>query len=243
MDSLEKTVLITGASRGIGKETAIEFAKAGYRVVINYNKSEENAKEVEKIIHNYGGKSLLIKADVSNEEEVEKMVSLVIKTFGRIDIVINNAGIAMDNDIYEKSKSEFMRVLEVNLVGTFLVSKEVSKYMEEGTIINISSTDGIDTYNDISMDYCASKAGVISLTKTLAKRFPNLHIYSLAPNWVETDSVLEMSPVFLSEELKRVGQEKLISPKQVANKLLELAKNEQPSGSIIRIDGGNNDNR
>lgn len=243
MNSLGKTVLITGASRGIGKESALEFAKAGYNVIINYNKSEEKAKEVEKIIHNYGGKSLLVKADISNEKEVEMMVSLAIKTFGGIDVLINNAGIAIDSDIYEKSKDEFMRVLEVNVVGTFLVSKEVSKYMEKGTIINISSTDGIDTYNDTSIDYCASKAGVISLTKTLAMRFPNLHIYSLAPNWVETDSVLEMNPIFLRKELKRIGQEKLISPKEVAVKLIELARNELPSGSIVRINGGNNDNR
>lgn len=236
MDSSKKVVLVTGSSNGIGKSTVIEFAKAGYDVVINYNTDKESALELQKNIHNYGGKSLVIKCDVSNESEVKNMINTVINEFGKIDVLVNNAGIAIDNDIYDKSKEEFMHVLEVNLIGTFLVTKEATKHMDKGFIINISSTDGIDTYNELSMDYCASKAGIISLTKTLALRFPNINIYSIAPNWVKTKPVLEMDPTFLQNELKRIGQKELIEPEEVAKKILELVNNLLPSGSIIRID-------
>ncbi len=237
MDGVKKTVLITGASSDIGSNIAIEFAKHGYNVVMNYFTNKEAIDNLEKNIHNYGGKNLVIKADISLEEDVKKMISTTIMEFGKIDVVINNAGIAIDNDIYDKSKEEFLRVLEVNLVGTFLVSKEASIYMDKGTIINISSTDGIDTYNALSMDYCASKAGIISLTKTLAMRFPNLKVYSVAPNWVKTKSVLEMDSYYLEHELKRIGQKDLIEPIEVAKKVFELCdKQNLISGSIIRID-------
>lgn len=241
MNLKNKTVLVTGSSNGIGKETIIEFAKLGYNVVINYNNDKDSAIALQKSINSYGVKSLVIKCDISNENEVKNMIDTTINTFGTIDILINNAGIALDNDIYDKSKEEFMKVLEVNLIGTFLVTKEATKYMDKGIIINISSTDGIDTYNELSMDYCASKAGVISLTKTLSLRFPNLKVYSIAPNWVKTKSVLEMDPNFLQQELNRIGQKRLIEPIEVANKIIELINNPQTSGKIIRIDGDINE--
>lgn len=236
MASSNKVVLVTGASKGIGYDTIIEFAKHGYDVVINYNQDRIKAYELQKNIHKYGGKSLVIKADISKESDIKNMVDSIIREFGRIDVLINNAGIAMDNDIFDKSKEEFMKVLEVNLVGTFLVTKEVTKYMEKGTIINVSSTDGIDTYNAISMDYCASKAGIISLTKTLALRFPNLNIYAVAPNWVKTDSVLAMDPTFLEQELHRIGQKELIDPSDVAKKIFGLTNSNLHSGCVVRID-------
>lgn len=235
-----KTVIVTGSSNGIGRETIIEFAKLECNVIINYNTDKESALKLEKEINNYGGKSLVIKCDISNELEVKNMIDSTIKKFGKIDILINNAGIAIDNDIYDKNKDEFMKVLEVNLVGTFLVTKEATKYMDNGVIINISSTDGIDTYNELSMDYCASKAGVISLTKTVALRFPNLKVYSIAPNWVKTKPVLEMNQEYLEQELKRIGQTRLIEPIEVAKKIIELINNPQESGKIVRIDGGYN---
>lgn len=233
---MRKTVLVTGASSDIGKAIITEFAKNNYDAIINYNHDLNSAIELQKNIHKYGGKSLIIKADISNCNEVHNMFQQVKKDFGHIDVLVNNAGIAIDNDIYDKSKEEFMRVLEVNLVGTFLVTKEATKYMKKGSIINISSTDGIDTYNTLSMDYCVSKAGINLLTKILKERFPNLNIYAVAPNWVKTKSVLEMNPIFLQEELKRIGQKGLIDPIVVAKKVYELTNSKLPSGSIIRID-------
>lgn len=236
-----KTVIVTGSSNGIGKETVLELAKLGYNVVINYNTDKDSAIEIQENINKFGGNSLVIKCDVSSELEVKNMIDTVINKFGKIDILVNNAGIAIDNDIYDKTKDEFIKVLEVNLIGTFLVTKEATKYMDNGIIINISSTDGIDTYNELSMDYCASKAGIISLTKTLALRFPNLKIYSIAPNWIKTKPVMEMNQEYLKQELIRIGQKKLIEPVEVANKIIELINNPQESGKIIRMDGDVNE--
>lgn len=236
-----KTVLVTGSSNGIGRETIIEFAKLGCNVAINYNTDKDSAINLQETINKYNGKSLVIKCDISSESEVKNMIDTIINEFGKIDILINNAGIAIDNDIYDKSKDEFMKVLEVNLIGTFLVTREATKYMDNGIIINISSTDAIDTFNELSMDYCASKAGLISLTKTLALRFPNLKVYSIAPNWVKTKPVLEMNQEYLEQELKRIGQKRLIEPIEVVNKIIELINNPQESGKTIRIDGDNNE--
>ena len=160
---MNKTVLITGASRGIGRETAILFAKNNYNVVINYlnNKSLANSLK-ESLEARYNIKVLTIKADISNEEEVQAMVADAIEEFKKIDVLVNNASIAKDNILELKTKEEFASVININLVGTFLVTKEVSKYMKEerdGAIINVSSTNAIDSYYPYSMDYDASKAG------------------------------------------------------------------------------------
>lgn len=238
MNSNNKTVLITGASSDIGTAITKKLASMGYNVIIHYFKNKDATLNLEKeIIHNYSVKTLVISADISNENEITNMFNTIRNDFPQLDILINNAGIAMDNDIYDKTKDEFLKVLEVNLIGTFLVTKEATKNMDKGIIINISSTDGIDTYNDLSMDYCASKAGINSLTKTLAMRFPNIKVIALAPNWVKTKSVLEMDPVFLEQELIRIGQKELITTDEVANKVEELIlDNTIKSGSIIRID-------
>lgn len=238
MNSNNKTALITGASSDIGTAITKKLASMGYNVIIHYFKNKDAALNLEKeIIHNYSVKTLVISADISNENEITNMFNTIRNDFPQLDILINNAGIAMDNDIYDKTKDEFLKVLEVNLLGTFLVTKEATKNMDKGIIINISSTDGIDTYNDLSMDYCASKAGINSLTKTLAMRFPNIKVIALAPNWVKTKSVLEMDPAFLKQELIRIGQKELITTDEVANKVEELIlDNTIKSGSIIRID-------
>lgn len=238
MEKRNETALITGASSDIGIAITKKLASMGYNVIIHYFKNKDAALNLEKeIIHNYCVKTLVINADISSTNEVNNMINTTLKGFPQIDVLINNAGIAIDNDIYDKTKEEFLRVLEVNLIGTFLVTKEVSKNMKTGTIINISSTDGIDTYNDLSMDYCASKAGINSLTKTLAMRFSNLKVLALAPNWVKTKSVLEMDPQFLKNELARIGQKELLTTEEVANKIKELIIDDNiTSGSIIRLD-------
>ncbi len=238
MKKRNETALITGASSDIGIAITKKLASMGYNVIIHYFKNKDAALNLEKeIIHNYCVKTLVVNADISSTNEVNNMINTILKEFPQIDVLINNAGIAIDNDIYDKTKEEFLRVLEINLIGTFLVTKEVSKNMKKGTIINISSTDGIDTYNDLSMDYCASKAGINSLTKTLAMRFSNLKILALAPNWVKTKSVLEMDPQFLKNELARIGQKELLTTEEVANKIKELIIDDNiTSGSIIRLD-------
>ncbi len=235
-----KTVLITGASRGIGASIALEFAKNNYNVVIGYNSSKcEGEKVKEYIEKNYKVKCLMVKCDISSEIEVSHMVDLSLKEFGNIDVLINNASVSMDNDIMSKSKDEFLRVVEVNLVGTFLVTREVIKKCNVNTIVNISSTDSTSTYSKLNIDYSCSKAGVNILSKTFSLCYPDIKICTIMPNWVNSETVLSMNSDYLEEEMKRIGQKKLIDKEYVARKTYEVVVDKFiKNGDIIRIDEG-----
>lgn len=235
-----KTVLITGASRGIGASIALEFAKNNYNVVIGYNSSKcEGEKVKEYIEKNYKVKCLMVKCDISSEIEVSHMVDLSLKEFGNIDVLINNASVSMDNDIMSKSKDEFLRVVEVNLVGTFLVTREVIKKCNVNTIVNISSTDSTSTYSKLNIDYSCSKAGVNILSKTFSLCYPDIKICTIMPNWVNSETVLSMNSDYLEEEMKRIGQKKLIDKEYIARKTYEVVVDKFiKNGDIIRIDEG-----
>ena len=235
-----KTVLITGASRGIGASIALEFAKNNYNVVISYNSSKcEGEKVKEYIEKNYKVKCLMVKCDISSEIEVSHMVDLSLKEFGNIDVLINNASVSMDNDIMSKSKDEFLRVVEVNLVGTFLVIREVIKKCNVNTIVNISSTDSTSTYSKLNIDYSCSKAGVNILSKTFSLCYPDIKICTIMPNWVNSETVLSMNSDYLEEEMKRIGQKKLIDKEYVARKTYEVVVDKFiKNGDIIRRDEG-----
>lgn len=229
MDFAGLVVLITGASKGIGLCLANILHEYGATVIGVYN-----SNKIEDVLFD------TFKCDLSEEEDIKNLISYVKNKHEKIDVVVNCAALSLDNDIYDKNKNEFMRVLEVNLVGTFLMCKYASLEMERGVIINISSTNALDTYNPISMDYDASKAGVENLTKNLALRFPKLKICALAPNWVNTETVLNMDPEYLEKELKRIGQDKLLKKEEVALKIIEIIINDDiRSGEIIRMGGFN----
>ena len=235
-----KTVLITGASRGIGASIALEFAKNNYNVVISYNSSKYEGEKVKEYIEkNYKVKCLMVKCDISSEIEVSHMVDLSLKEFRNIDVLINNASVSMDNDIMSKSKDEFLRVVEVNLVGTFLVTREVIKKCNVNTIVNISSTDSTSTYSKLNIDYSCSKAGVNILSKTFSLCYPDIKICTIMPNWVNSETVLSMNSDYLEEEMKRIGQKKLIDKEYVARKTYEVVVDKFiKNGDIIRIDEG-----
>ncbi len=243
---LEKRLaLVTGGSRGIGKAVVLALAKEGCNVVINYNSNYELAMEVKKEVEDkYNRKALVIKADISNEIEVEDMVSKVLSEYGRIDILINNASISRDNYLEDKSSTEFLDVIKTNLLGTFIVSKVVGKSMMEnkyGRIVNVSSTNGIDTNNPISMDYDASKAGIISLTKNFALEFgPNVLVNAVAPGWTKTESVMEMNPEVIEDEKQKCILKRFAEPEEIANAILFLVTDEASyiNGQVIRVDGG-----
>ena len=240
-----KIVLVTGSSKGIGKSTIIEFAKRGCNVVINYSKDDDSANELkEYILNNYNIEVMSIKADVSNEEEVKIMIDSIINKFGRLDILVNNAGIAIDNAFYDKSVEEFKKVLDVNLIGTYLVSKYASKYMLEnkyGKIVNVSSTNGIDTFYSESVDYDASKAGVISLTHNMAKLFaPFINVNAVAPGWVNTDMNKELSDDFKQDEGEKIFLKRFADSSEIAKVIVFLCSDDASyvNNSIIRVDGG-----
>lgn len=237
--------LITGSSCGIGESIAVEFAKAGVNVVLNYNRHYLMAERVaDKIKEKYDVDVLCVKADVSCEEEVEAMVNQVVDTFGKIDILVNNAGICQDSLLLDKSIFNFRRILDVNLIGTFLCSKYVGKVMLDrgnGKIINISSTNAIDTYYPESCDYDASKAGVISLTHNLAREFaPNISVNCVCPGWVKTNMTEGLSIEQIKEEEDKILLHRFAAPEEIAKVVVFLASSKASyiNDSIIRVDGG-----
>lgn len=225
------TVLITGSSKGLGASLIRKFAENNYNVIITYNTSVDDAYKLKEEIGKYNIEANIVKCDISNENDIIDLFDTY-----KVDILINNAALSMDNDIMYKTKEEFMKVLEVNLVGTFLMCKEAIKNGVK-EIINISSTDSLSTYNSLNIDYSSSKAGINIVTKVIAEFFPNIRIFAVLPNWINTESVSEMNEDFLNEELKRIGQEKLLDKCEVANSIYELYKNENiKSGDLIKID-------
>ena len=187
---------------------------------------------------------MCIKCDISVEEEVEDMVNQVIDAFGGIDILVNNASVSRDKLLLDKSVREFRRILDVNLVGTYLCSKYVGKAMlsaKKGKIINISSTNALDTYYPESCDYDASKAGVVSLTHNLAIEFaPFIQVNCVCPGWINTDMNKELSIEQINEENKKILLGRFAEPDEIANVVLFLASSlaSYMNDSVIRVDGG-----
>ncbi len=241
----ELVALVTGSNRGIGKATVEEFAKKGINVVINYCHHEDEALEFLDYIGNtYGVDCMAVKCDVSCEEEVEKMIDSVIDHFGTIDILVNNASVCKDALLLDKTVKHFRRILDVNLIGTYLCSKYVGKVMLEkksGQIINISSTNALDTYYPESCDYDASKAGVISLTHNLAREFaPNIRVNCVCPGWVKTDMNKDLSIEQINEERKNILLGRFAEAEEIAKVISFLVSDdaEYINDSIIRVDGG-----
>lgn len=238
-----KVVLVTGSSRGIGKATIIEFASKGYNVVINYKDSKSEAEELKRFVESkYNIKALMIKADVSNENEVKNMVAEIIREFNSIDVLINNAGIAYDRTFDEIKIEEFEETLKVNVIGAFIVAREVSKYMKKGSsIVNISSTNGTRTISPECLDYNISKIGLQSLTRDLAFQFkPNIRVNAIAIGWADTDMNKDLPKDYIEEEKSKIYIERFADPSEIAKTIYFLASDESSyiNGEIVNIDGG-----
>ena len=242
---MSKVVLVTGSNRGIGRSTIIEFAKAGLDVVINYCHHKEEAYESKEYVeNNYNVRCLVVKCDVSKEDEVIEMINEIVDYFGSLDILVNNASVCKDSLLMDKDIDSFRRILDVNLIGTYLCSKYAGKVMLDngsGSIINVSSTNAIDTYYPESCDYDASKAGVISLTHNLAREFsPYIRVNCVCPGWVNTDMNKELSVEQVHEEEKNILLKRFAEPDEIAKVIVFLASNKSSyvNDSIIRVDGG-----
>lgn len=238
-------VLVTGSSRGIGRSIILEYAKRGLDVVINYHKNDEAAKELEdEIKSKYDVRVLSIKCDVSKEEEVEAMINQIIDEFGRLDILVNNAGVARDTMFMDIRVKDFKRIIDVNLIGTYLCSKYALKEMlnnKKGNIVNISSTNAIDTYYPESACYDASKAGIISLSHNLAlEGAPFVRVNTICPGWVNTDMNKNLSIDQIEEEKKNILLNKFGDPKEIAKVVVFVSSSEASyvNDSVIRVDGG-----
>lgn len=241
----KKVVLITGAAKGIGAAIARKMASLNYNVVINYLTSENNAQKLKnELENNYNIDCLLVKTDVSNELEVKEMIKKIIDKFGKIDCLVNNAVLNIDNNYQEKTSEEFNQVINTNLIGPFLTMKYVSEYMlkeKKGVIINISSTNGIDTNESYCIDYDASKAGLISLTNNFADILaPYIRVITVAPGWTKTEAVDNMNPDYLKEEVQKILLNRMAKPEEIASVVAFLASDEASfiNKTIIRVDGG-----
>jgi 3-oxoacyl-[acyl-carrier protein] reductase len=242
MDFKGKTILVTGSSRGIGAATIRKFASLGANVVINYVSNEDKALELKKEVEDkYGVKALAIKCDVSKEEEVIEMFNEIDRVFHRINVVVNNAGIAIDTTFEDKTVENFKKTIDTNLIGTFLVSKHAVIHLKKeknSRIINVASTNGIDTYYPESLDYDASKAGVISLTHNFAKALaPDINVNAVAPGWVKTEMNKELDE---NDYVNGILMKRFADPMEVANVIAFLASDEASyiNNEVIRVDGG-----
>ena len=239
-----KTVLITGGTKGIGRAIAEKFATNSYNLILNYVNDTQNAESFKKyLIDNYNISILLIKADISKEEEVINLVNEAINRFGNIDVLVNNAGISIDTTVENKTVDNFKRILDINLIGPFLTSKYVGKNMFEkksGNIINISSNNAIDSYYPESMDYDASKAGLNILTKNFAKLYsPYVLVNALAVGWTNTDMNKNMDVEYKSNEENKILLKRFANPEEIANVVYFLAsESTYINSSIIKVDGG-----
>ncbi|MBQ9785998.1 MAG: 3-oxoacyl-ACP reductase FabG [Clostridia bacterium] len=240
----KKVVLITGASNGIGYEMAKEFAKSGYMVAINYNKSKDMAEKLAKEIVSCGGICALFKADVKDYSQVEEMFNKLIKTFGHIDVLINNAGIASSKILIDETENNIIDIINANLTGTIYCSKFASEYMLKqtgGKIINISSIWGVYGASGETV-YSASKGGIIAFTKALSKElaYSNIKANCIAPGVVDTN----MMKSYTEEELESLKKEipfgRFASPKEIARIALFLASDDANyiTGQTIEASGG-----
>ena len=238
---MNKVVLITGASRGIGAACATIFAKNGYNIIINYLNSEKKAISLKNDLEkNYNVNCDIYKCDISKEEEVLKMYDFVKSKYNHIDVLINNAAISNDMFIDKKKINDFRKVIDVNLIGTYMVTTIFAKLILNGSIINISSTNAIDTYYPESIDYDAAKAAIISLTHNFAKYYaPNIRVNAICPGWVETDQNALLDNTQRKEINNNILLKRFALPTEIANVVFFVAvEASYINNSIIRVDGG-----
>lgn len=240
-----KVALITGASRGIGKAIAIELASKGCNIVINYLKSKEKAEEVAKYIEStFNVVAKTYKADISSEEEVKKLFDFCINEFGKIDILINNAGICFDIELSDRTFGQFVNTFKTNVFGVFALTKIIGEHMvgnKYGKIVNISSNNSINCFYPTSIDYDATKSALNSMTKNFAIEFsPYVNVVAVAPGWVETDMNKDLTPDIMELEKERILKKRIGKPEDVAKLVAFLVSDDADyiNGEIIVIDGG-----
>ncbi|HEY4548800.1 MAG TPA: 3-oxoacyl-[acyl-carrier-protein] reductase [Bacillus sp. (in: firmicutes)] len=244
MKLIGKTALVTGASRGIGREIALELARQGVDVVVNYAGSEAKAREVVEEIKGLGREAIAIQCDVSNSESVTNMVKETVDHFGKIDILVNNAGITRDNLLMRMKENEWDDVMNINLKGVFLCTKAVTRQMMKqryGRIINISSVVGVSG-NPGQANYVAAKAGVIGLTKTSAKELASrgITVNAIAPGFITTEMTDQLTEDIQNEMLKMIPLAQFGEPKDIANTVVFLASDDSRyiTGQTIHVNGG-----
>ncbi|MGR3763827.1 3-oxoacyl-[acyl-carrier-protein] reductase [Rossellomorea sp. NS-SX7] len=239
-----KVALVTGASRGIGREIALELAREGAKVVVNYSGSEAKANEVVDEIKSIGREAVAIQCNVADSDSVQSMVKETISQFGALDVLVNNAGITKDNLLMRMKENEWDDVININLKGVFLCTKAVTRQMmkqRSGRIINISSIVGVSG-NPGQANYVAAKSGVIGLTKTAAKELAprGITVNAIAPGFISTDMTDQLPEDVRNEMLKQIPLSRFGDPKDIA-KVVSFIASESSSymtGQTLHVDGG-----
>ena len=241
---MTKVAFITGATRGIGKQIAITFAQNGYDIAINYRTENDDLKNIKEEIEKYNVNFLAVQGDVSNFEDCERFTQEIIEKYGQIDVLVNNAGITKDTLIMRMKKEDFENVIDVNLVGTFNVTKNVISHMikaHSGRIVNISSVVGISG-NAGQTNYAASKAGIIGFTKSLAKEVASrgILVNAVAPGFIQTQMTQVLKDETKEEIAKTIPLKRMGTVQDVANVVKFLASEESSyiTGQVIHVDGG-----
>ena len=241
---MDKVAIVTGASRGIGRAIATELASSGMYVVVNFAGKEESATETLRLVREAGGDGEIYKANVANEAECKAMCDDVVKRLGKVDVLVNNAGITRDKLVMAMSDEDFKNVVDTNLLGTFHMIKILVRYMlknKGGRIINIASVSGV-LGNAGQANYSASKAGVIGLTKSVARELAtkNICVNAVAPGFIETDMVKAMSEGAIEAGVASIPMKRLGQPEDIAAMVGFLASDKASyiTGQVINVDGG-----
>ncbi|WP_438799878.1 3-oxoacyl-[acyl-carrier-protein] reductase [Alkalicoccobacillus porphyridii] len=240
----DQVAIVTGASRGLGQAIAMELAEQGAKIVVNYAGSKERAEQVVKDIEDAGGEALAIQANVANTEEVQALIKQTVEAYGRIDILINNAGITRDNLLIRMKEDDWDAVVNTNLKGVFNCAKAVSRQMMKqryGRIINVSSVVAV-MGNPGQANYVAAKAGVIGLTKSMAKELANrnIHVNAIAPGFIESDMTDVLTDEVKEQYLSQIPLGAFGQSKQVASVVRFLASSDADymTGQTLHVDGG-----
>lgn len=243
-DLKDKVALVTGASRGIGRQIALSLAECGAKVIVNYCGSKEKADEVVNAIVEKGGIAEAMQCNVADYDETEKMIKAITEKYERVDILVNNAGVTRDNLMIKMSEADFDQVIATNLKGAFNTMKHLYRNfikLRAGRIINISSVSGV-MGNAGQANYSASKAGIIGLTKSMARELAsrNICVNAIAPGFVETDMTDKLSESALENAKQMIPLQAFGKPEDIANMVTFLASDKAGyiTGQVICVDGG-----
>ncbi len=242
----KKVALVTGGASGLGEEISRYLGSKNINLVITYNSSYDKAVNLkEELETKYGIKVLLIKCDIKEEKEIIEMIKKIDEEFDHIDYLVNNAAICIDSLYNEKTKSNFMKTLEINVVGTFLVSRLIADKMYEskkGSIVNLSSTNGIDKYFPMSLDYDASKSAINSLTHNLALQYsPYVRVNAVAPGWVKTENEMkDLDEDYIKSEEEKIFVKRFAEKEEIAKVIYFLLSDDSSyiNNQVIKVDGG-----
>lgn len=236
--------LVTGSTGGLGREIATLLANDGYDLILHYHTDEVGVLNLASDIRNkYKRNVRMYKADLTREDEIDKMVNGIKENYFSLDVLVNNAAISKDTDLLLKEKKEFLSVLDVNLVAPFLLAQKLSSLIKEasGTIINISSNNALGENYPESVDYDAAKTGLISLTSNLAKYFaPDVRVNCICPGWIKTKMSKDLDKEFEEREISKILLNRFADPKEVATVVAFLASSKASyiNNTVIKVDGG-----